>query len=254
MAINEANKRIVELPSDLSVKVLGEFENRILDLVELKPHLISIDCSRLGQVTSSHINALWLAYLYSRDANVEVCIASPTQSLVRVLKLLDLHDLFMFDDDTIRTRMRKAVRSISSEHKSTYADEFIADIKAINGAMERFRQYLFGIELDREIAIELGTVFYEVATNIRLHSGIREGELIVFTSRLDDEKLTMVFADSGKPFDLSKRVASFVPEEAVRSRQSRGFGLEMIHRMTDNLSYRRLQDSINVLTIEKGIT
>ncbi|MEZ5360316.1 MAG: ATP-binding protein [Candidatus Zixiibacteriota bacterium] len=253
MVINDTKVHTVELPSDISVKVLGEFENKILDLVEHKPHLVSIDCSNLGQATSSHVNALWLAYLYCKDAGIEVCISSPTEQLVRVLKLLDLHELFTFDDDTIRTRMRKVVRSISSENISTYADEFPADSENINAAMERFRQYLNGLNIDKAIAIELGTVFYEVATNIRLHSGIKEGELIVFTSRMNDERLTLVFADSGKPFDLTKRVASFVPEHAARSRQSRGFGLEMIHRMTDGLSYRRLHDSINVLTIEKGI-
>lgn len=253
MNIKASTSYTIELPSDITVNVLGAFENKVLDLVAIKPHLICIDCSNLKQATSSHVNALWLAYLYCKDADVEICIASPTEQLLRVLKILDLHDLFIFDDDTIRTRMRKAVRSISSEILSAYADEFLAEVGSINEAMGRFKNYLKTLQMDKAVLIELGTVFYEVATNIRQHSGIGEGELIVFTARLHNERLTLVFADSGMPFDLSKRVAAYIPDDAAKSRQSRGFGLEMIRRMTDTISYRRLHDSINVLTLEKGI-
>jgi len=248
-----SNALTTEIPSDVTVKVLGGFENTILDMLEQKPFMISIECAHLEHVTSSHINALWLAYLYCKEAGVEICIASPSEGLVRILKILDLHDLFMFDYDTVRTRMRKAVRSISSEYSSTFADEFMATVDDINLALDRFKQYVDTLKNPQILDFELKTIFYEVATNIRQHAGLKENELIVFTARVLDKKLTMVFADSGKPFDLSKKISSFVPEKAAKNRQRRGFGIEMVHRLIESISYRRLDNAINVLTVEKDL-
>ncbi|MCK5125837.1 MAG: ATP-binding protein [candidate division Zixibacteria bacterium] len=253
MEIRAAKLRTVDLPREVSVKVLGVFENEILDMIDEKPDLIAVDCSGLEQVTSSHINALWLAYLYCKEAGVEISIASPSEGLIRVLKLMDLHDLFMFDHDTIKTRMRKAVRSISSEYTSTYADEFMADVDNINLAMVRFLEFIKVYGLTEIAEFELKTVFYEVATNIRNHSGITDKELIVFTARKNESKITMVFADSGKPFDISGFQIGFNPHQAGLSKQKRGFGLELIHRLLSTIDYKRLDNVINVLTLEKEL-
>ncbi len=253
MEIDISKSITINLPSDISIKKLGGFENTVLDLLEQKPHMISVECGHLEHVTSSHINALWLAYLYCKEAGVEICISSPSEGMVRILKVLDLHELFMFDYDTVRTRMRKAVRSISSEYSSTFADEFVATIEDVNSGMERFLQYVKTLKVSQVIEFELKTIFYEVGTNIRQHSGLDENELIVFTARVIDKNVTIVFADSGKPFDLSKKTSSFLPERAAKQHQKRGFGMEMVHRLVKNISYRRLDDAINVLTLEKDL-
>ena len=251
MGIKVAKIISVVAPIEISTKALGIFENHILDIITQKPNLVSIDCSKLEQVTSRHINALWLAYLYCKETGIEVCLSSPTDGLIRVLKILDLYDLFMFDHDTIRTRMRKAVRSISSEYSNTYADEFHPDAEDINRAMAAFGVFLSKLGITSIIEFELKTIFYEVATNIRNHAGLSANELIVFTARINQKRIILVFADSGRPFDLSKSLPPLEPAQAGREGNIRGFGIAMIQRLLDDIYYKRIDDDINVLTLEK---
>ena len=101
------------------------------------------------------------------------------------------------------------------------------------------------------LRFELKTIFYEVTTNIRNYSGLKEDELIVFTARPRRDGITLTFADRGLPFNPTTQIDDFNARKAARKKQSRGFGIVMVRRMADRITYVRQAGSTNMLTLEK---
>jgi len=241
----------IAIPSDLSAESMAGFDERLRDLLRKGPDKIALDSSQLKIVTSSHINVLWQVYQTCADAGVEVKLQSPSAGLVRILKVLDLYDVFGESRDIVYTRLKEAVKIESVDGAETYADEFRANVGSINDALDEFLRFLKRLCLHEITEYELRSVFYEVVTNIRTHANIEGNDLIVFTCRADESKILLVFADSGIPFDLTSVTADFDLRATARNGQTRGFGITLIRMLTDTISYTRRDDVINVLTLKK---
>lgn len=239
------------VPADLSDDAVTRFDRGLKEFLGEHPVSIALDVSQLEHVTSSHIKLLWQAYNICLDAGVTMKLKSPSPGLVRVLKVLDLYELLAEDHESMRPQLRKAVRIESGEIPPLYADEFTADSCSIDEALEGFLKFLRCFTLPEVVIFELRTVFYEVATNIRSHAQMGDDDLVVFSARVEGSKLIMVFADFGVPFDSKSSTVDFDPRTASKNGQTRGFGLTLVRRLTDKMSYVRMNDVINVLTLEK---
>ncbi len=239
------------VPADLSDDAVTRFDRGLKELLMGDPVSIALDVSQLEHVTSSHIKLLWQAYHICLDAGVTMELKSLSPGLVRVLKVLDLYELLADDHESIRPQLRKAVQIESGDILHTYVDEFTVDSRSIDEALEGFLKFLRRFALPEVVIFQLRTVFYEVATNIRSHAQMGDEDLVVFLARVEGSKLIMVFADSGVPFDSKGSTADFDPRTASRNGQTRGFGLTLVRRLTDKMSYVRINDVINVLTLEK---
>ncbi len=245
------NTPAVCVPADQSRDSVVAFEARLKKLLLQSPNVIVLDCSQLRHVSSGHISVLWRAQQICLDAGVRALLQSACPGLIRVLRTLDLFELFTSDDLSFRPQLRKAVRLQSGSLADVYVDEFAVDGKSIAKALDSFVQYLQRIEVPQETEYELRTVFYEVAINIQTHGQVSEGDLIVFTARADESKITLVFADSGIPFDPTKHGNGLTLIQAARNGQERGFGLMMVRKLSDQMSYVRVVNAINVLTLIK---
>jgi anti-sigma regulatory factor (Ser/Thr protein kinase) len=102
-------------------------------------------------------------------------------------------------------------------------------------------------------AFELQTIFYEISTNIRLHSRLEPTETLVVAVEVETEgrKATVTITDRGIEFDPTAREQETDFPEAGRRRQRRGFGLAMIKGLCNTLSYTRTADNRNQLVITK---
>jgi len=238
-------------PAELSDDAVTRFDRELKELLMGDPVSIALDVSQLEHVTSSHIRLLWQAYHICLDAGVTMELKSLSSGLARVLKVLDLYELLADDHESIHQQLRRAVRIESGEILHTYVDEFTVDSHSIDEALEGFLKFLRRFTLSEVVIFELRTVFYEVATNIRLHAQMGNQDLVVFSARVEGSKLIMVFADSGVPFDSKSSTVDFDPRTVSKAEQTRGFGLTLVRRLTDKMSYSRLNDVINVLALEK---
>jgi len=251
MQIDYIDTLTLLVPADLSNDAMTHFDRGLKKLLTEDPQTIAFDTSQLKYVTSSHIKLLWQIYNICLDAGVTMKLKSPSPGLVRVLKVLDLYELLTENFESMRPQLRKAVRIESGEIPPPYADEFRADSRSIDEALEGFLKFLRRFTLPEVVIFELRTVFYEVATNIRSHAQMGDDDLVVFTARFEGSKLIMVFADSGIPFDQISSTLDFDPQTASKNGQTRGLGLTLVRRLTDKMSYVRMNDVINVLTLEK---
>lgn len=251
MQVETQNTPSITIPADLSGDSVADLDENLKSLLQKNPKVIILDSSQMEHVTSSHINALWQAHQLCKDAGVEMRLKSPSPGLIRVLKVLDLYSVFAKDQDFDASQLRQAVQIELGDRTETYSDEFHADLDSMNAALEEFLKYLKCLHLPETVEYELRTVFYEVTTNIRTHARIERDSLIEFASRVDGSKIVLTFADSGMPFDPTGLATDMDMQTASKNGQSRGFGITLIRKLTDKISYVRRDDAVNVLTIEK---
>lgn len=207
------------------------------DRLRGRPDAIFLDCSRLDPITSYHINILWDIHLRCRQAGIPLRLLSVRPGLERILKMLDLYHHF----------------EISAEKPILLKSKIRPEAEDIERALDRFRDFLKQLDLDEICAFDLETAFHEVTHNIFLHGGLNRGDLIEFTATSNQGQISLRFVDPGSPFDPTSPASSFDPRVAIRTRQKRGFGLAMIKRLVDVLSYERVDNRLNVVTLKKNL-
>jgi anti-sigma regulatory factor (Ser/Thr protein kinase)/ABC-type transporter Mla MlaB component len=251
MLADANNKSMFEPPKDISEDATRRFIRDIDRAINENSNEIVLDCSHLQQVTSSHINALWQAWRLCHETGRKVRLHRPPAGLIRVLRALDLHDLFLAPDGNLQDS-RQGPCSIGDEAKEYhFQDSFAAKAGQIDKAQDRFSNYLESLGVDEMTIFELTTVFYEVTTNIRTHGRLSRHDSIEFNALYSNGEILMEFIDPGQPFDMRIVPYEFDPDDVITDRKTHGFGLIMINRLTDSLEYKRKQNRFNVLTLTK---
>lgn len=249
-----ANKTVSLLvPLDVNGDTLEGFYTDLDCRLSESPAEVLLDCALLEHATSTHINTLWQARNRCEEAGVPVKLTSVTYGLERVLMVLDLYDLFIAERDGVEARAGTGMPGTEAASPPRLSLEVEPTVDGINAAMQALHDYLMKLNLGEIFAFDLETAFYEVTTNIRLHARLDGGQSILFTAGPGEGGLHLRFEDSGPYFDPTALVAEFDPEEAMRNRQRQGFGLAMIRRLVDSISYERKDDCLNILNLEKTI-
>jgi len=252
MQVNSKTDNRALVPFDLSPDSERKFFHRLSNILSGSEDEIIIDCTLLERVTSSHINLLWRIHSRCSEAGNRVKYSSVSVNLKRVLMMLDLYDLIIGEriGFTELTGHDMPVRNIKVDKKLHL--EFTSEEGDIGNAVEEFRKFLGSLKLPEFTAFELETVFYEVITNIKLHSQIPTGSIVKALVTITKEGLEMCFIDRGEPFDPVQQPSDFDPNIAAGKQQKRGYGLIMIKRMMDEIIYERQDDCLNVLTLKKN--
>jgi len=218
--------------------------------VSQSPGDLRLDCSDLDPVHSSHIGLLWKARAICRLNSTDLVLENIHDSLIRTLEALDLIDIF-------EVKLSRDLDAVSSESKQCAITEgvkhigtFSADAPGVDKSLRKFADVLESWKLDEDIRFDLRTIFYEVATNIRCHSGLSPTDLAHYRVECDQGELRLVFEDSGKPFDPLSLPYEIDAESSARNRQTRGFGISLIRKLADDIRYTN-KDDINVILLTK---
>jgi len=238
------------VPVDLDEGAVEGFFGELEIVLEDRPEEVLIDCSHLDHATSGHINLLWEAQTKCDESGSAMRLVSVRYGLERVLRVLDLYDLFTIGHDHVEVG---AEADETGQGGVSLELEFKASMPDINDALSRFHDFLVRLGVPGTVAFDLEIVFYEVATNIRRHSGLTETDVIAFSATPEQEKISLRFADSGEPFDPTSATIDFDPRKAIKSKQINGIGLTMIQRLVDSITYRRVGNSLNVVTLTKHL-
>jgi len=245
--VNGMNIQAVNIHDD-GIKV---FYQELSDLLKTDLDEVAVDTSAWKNITSSHIHVLWHAYQRCTESGVRMKLASPSVGLIRVLRVLDLYDLLAGEERQSLPELREAVHIGDGTGARRYVDDFGADPESIDQALNQFMQYLKGFGVHEVIESELQLLFYEVATNIRNHSHMSSGARIVFSSIADEKGIVLTFADSGRPYNPIASTADIDVRVAGKNHETRGFGIMMIRKLADKISYVRKFDNMNILILEK---
>lgn len=252
MQISPAKVKSIAIPGELSEDSVKDFYAEIEGLCRDYKGRLGLDCSDLRNATSSHVGILWQVRDLCERAGLEVYLNNVSRNLVRILEVLDIADLFELDileEDEVTGEFTRTFQMSPSKN---FELTFKATDRDIEDALNRFLDYMRNFCDCDKCLFEVRTIFYEIATNIRLHAG-EDGlnEVKFMAVPHPNDKFIMRFIDSGPPFNPSAQTKLFNPGNAIKNKQKRGFGLIMISRMTDAITYERRNGKLNVLTLEK---
>jgi len=240
----------IPVPAELGGRAEDQFEERIRAALETSPPTVLLDCAALQLVTSRHIELLWRARLRCQRAATEVRLQNQTPGLMRILTILDLAELFHCMPSPSDAFPGKPAID-PGPAKANYQDKFLPIAGEIVSASERFDAFLAALPAPELTRFELRTIFYEVASNISQHGGINDGIPVAFWAEVGSGRIMMTFADTGREYDPTAAEVDFVARTAAKQRRTRGFGIPMVRRMADAMSYIRSADGRNNLTIVK---
>jgi len=239
----------VLVPVELTEDAPDTFRAAVDSLIAKRSEAITLDCNRVDHLTSSHIKLLWGARIRCAEEGVALRLKSNSEYVWKVLKILDLDEFFIRDEDVDADPIGVVPAELIGALDG-YEDTFEAEAESIGTALERFLTYLKSISVPVGTQYVLRTLFYEVATNIRLHAAANPAEQIKFSAMLDSSGIVLTFVDNGPHFDPTEfDISDFSYQEGSDGRRS--FGITILQKLADRLDYERLDDSKNVLILER---
>lgn len=228
---------VVTIPFNLTERNISEYKESLRRLINSRPEFIAVDCSSLEQVISRHVNLLWETRILCVNAGLNMKLTSITPGLKRILELLDIYDILNEEPES----------KIQSERKYTMPPQR----KLVHETRDEIDQFLNNMGVPSLVVFEVKTMFYEIATNICLYAQLPVDAEISIHINCTENNLSMIITDSGIPFDPTAADISYNPDISIKNAQKRGFGLVMINKMADKITYNRENGIHNVLTIEK---
>lgn len=248
--VKTAEHKIV-VPFNLSAGQDVDFYRHVEEVAAQGPRSIDLDCSSLDPVHSSHIGLLWIARDICAQESVEISLENVNNSLIRTLQMLDLADIFEINEADIRWPVVATSVMRPSRKSEQHSGDFRVDTAGIDLGLHEFMELLDEWQLDEVIKFDLRTLFYEVANNIVCHSGLTTDARVQYRVACANGELQLVFEDNGKPFNPLSLSDDFDPETAARNRQTRGFGINLIRRISDDIEYTHRDNTTNVLSLTK---
>ena len=242
----------LRVPTDLGDDVSRGFDRSLSELLAKHPEAVALDCADIDHLTSTHVRLLWGARTRCADAGVAVHLKAASKYVWKVLRVLDLAELFVADEPPAPTRAAAEPAELMGG-MDLYEDNFQADTAAIDQALERFVTWLKALTLPSSTIYVLRTLFYEIATNVRLHSRL-SGEApaqVQFSALPDRDKLVLTVVDNGACFDPTEfQIDDQAQTDNADGRRS--FGITIMKKLADRLMYRRFEDNRNVLVVERN--
>lgn len=250
MPVDMSRAPVVTVPANTTKDSISALTSEVESVLRSSTRQLRLDCSELQRTTSTHIRAIIIVWQHCCANNVTLSLESMSANLVRVLRVLDLHELLT------RDKLAKPTdRTLQDDSPSTLDPitmTFKAASEAILPANQKFTQYLLDLGLKESTATELQVVFHEIVSNIVDHSEAASRSDIVFTAEPSRASLKMTFTDSGQPFDMTQ-----IPDcddliALSRPGAIRGYGIAMIRRLTHAQDYHRDHDGNNTLTLHRN--
>jgi anti-sigma regulatory factor (Ser/Thr protein kinase)/anti-anti-sigma regulatory factor len=253
MLVKSEKEITVNVPPTLCEETLHDFYAQLDQIIMQHPKRVYLNCGQLEYVNSRHIVTLWQAFGQCTDAGINVKLTQATVNLKQTLRLLDLHDLLLGEAAPIEHDKNKQKDIDRVLRPKILQMEFHANANDINDNLDNFRSYLNSLKINNLIVFELVTVFYEVTTNIRLHSDLQNNQLISFTASTANDAILLRFSDPGKKFNPIQKDIPYDPTSAIKEGRKRGLGLTLVKRIADSMKYIRENGKLNTFTLIKKV-
>ncbi len=216
---------------------VNAFVAEVQERLKSRPESIRLDCASLVSPSSANVRTLWLARQLCEQHGSHVELHNVPSGLRRVLQILDLAELF----------------SVEPQDSYRLSIAFAPTEDDINSTMSTLVAFLTGHGVPDAPAFDLQTVFYEVTTNIRRHGQLADNDSVAFKTKISGQTVELTIIDTGMEFDPTVGMGTDLDvEQAGRDHRRGGFGLAMIDRLSNSVTYVRAEQSKNVLGIVKS--
>lgn len=240
---------VVRMPRVITTQAPEDFSVALQTVTATSPTTVTLDCTDIDQVTAAHVKLLWQAHMECSMIGAAVQLTGASYYVWKVLKALDL-DSYFKKAEVLGEAFADRSSGSSMESSMVFERAFRIDASDVQTAQDEFLHFLDSLGVPHADQYVLQTIFYEVATNIRLHAGLEPSQTVHFAVESEPERVQLTFVDSGTPFNPIQADISKVTKSDAR-KDRKPLGLEVLHKLADRLDYRRLDDTRNVLVVER---
>jgi sigma-B regulation protein RsbU (phosphoserine phosphatase) len=126
------------------------------------------------------------------------------------------------------------------------------DVQAVPELAAFVDEVCESVQLDMALTMQMNLALEEAVVNVMdyAYPPGEKGEVHI-EAKANDEHLTFIITDSGKPFDPTAREEVDITLSA-EERGIGGLGIHLVRKLMDAISYERI-DGKNILTLQKNI-
>ena len=212
---------------------------------------IVLECMHLRTISSSHVSLMWELYLLCRDHEIVLKLQNVSNSIKEVLEVLDISGFFPVANQEEYHAPANETSKITSITLPPLRFELSATTEDIVRSKFNIGNHLKDAYIPYDTVYEIETIFYELATNIRLHGKQNDRSQIAVEINQVNNTLIMTLIDNCQLFDPTKLDAGYNPETAIKQGMKNGLGIIMVKKIADSISYERKDDK-NILTVKKS--
>ena len=250
--LTDVNEReLVVLPADTTPETVDKFRQSTEKVLTGGPQMLLLDCSRIVYMSSTHVGLMWGAYIDCEKQGVQLQLLNVSDQIRIVLRTLDLDTILLSNADVTQPIDAADEQPVAITTSRLFEDQVKLSKKAIQQGLDHFVTFVQTLGLRSSSVFELRLIYYEIVMNIKSHSGLGVEDTVKFEAVVTRSGITMTFMDTGVHFDPTAVERTITPEEAARSGRVRGFGLAMLKRVVDRITYAFKDNTTNVLTVEK---
>lgn len=242
----------------LSESITGETQKHLMELVQSLTSQgatrMHVDCSDLSRLTREHIWLLMQVQTLCEAQGIAVLLTAPTPTLFNIETLGSLIEAS--SSLTKRTAPKvEPVPAPAAPQQDPHKFEQIVRASAtdIARSTREFESYLGRIGLQKVDRYVLRTLYTEAVQNIYRHAGLRDSQEFQIVVERSDKCISLTFIDEGPRFDPTAESALSEQISDPEVTEFPHFGIKMLKRLADDLTYQRSQSNKNVLRIIKEL-
>jgi anti-sigma regulatory factor (Ser/Thr protein kinase) len=237
-----ASTPVIQPPRDLGIKPWQATMKELESIVATGADIVRIDGSRLGPISPVLLNHLSAMFDRCLDARASLRVDQASPELTRMLDLL-----YPRMDLTATGSIGIGIAHVVASYASAIAPRK-GDVDA---AVERMLFLMNDLRLSKRTVYLIRSLVEEVMSNIRLHSGLSESDRVFFHMRVESTRTVIVIVDNGVPFDPTTWDPRRGPVARAPGDPRLPFGIRLLSRLSSRMEYFRMQDSVNVLLLER---
>lgn len=243
--------KLSELNSDVTQKNLAA---RMEALTASGATQVVIDCTDIPLLTREHIWLLLQIQSVCQMHNVTVIITAPTSTLFNIETLGSLIEASSSLTKRVApTTTVKPAPTAPAASPNRLEQRFRARASELAGSTKEFETFMSSLKIDKVDRYVLRTIYTEALQNIYRHAGLKDSQEIQIQAELTGKCLGLTFIDEGPEFDPT---ADYAVDERVSDPTAvefPHFGIKMLRRLADDMSYQRSRSGKNVLRIIKEL-
>jgi anti-sigma regulatory factor (Ser/Thr protein kinase)/ABC-type transporter Mla MlaB component len=243
----------LRLSETITADTQKQLADRINDLTDRGAQRVHVDCSDLYRLTREHIWLLLQVQTQCQMHGITVILSAPTSTLFNIDTLGSLIEASSSLTKRIAPERTHIPSAPSAKDPQRLNQRFKARAADIAKSTREFESYISSLSLEKVDRYVLRTIYTEAVQNIYRHAGLKDTQEIQIQVDLIGKCLTIILIDEGLEFDPTAESAFNEQLSDPTAVEFPHFGIKMLKRLADDMTYQRNQSGKNVLRITKEL-
>lgn len=249
----ERSDTTVRMPESVSDETHSQLTTLFNELMAQGATQIHVDCSELSVLTHEHIWLLMHVQTQCQMQGINVVLSLPTATLFNIETL----GSFIEASSSLARRsapkqpVKPAVFSAPDMHR--LEQSFRARPSELAKSTREFDDFLASLKINKVDRYVLRTLYTEAVQNIYRHAGLKDNQEIQVKVEHTSKCLSLTLVDEGPEFDPTSDSSVNEQISDPTAVEFPHFGIKMLKRLADDITYNRSQSGKNVLRIIKEL-